>query len=210
MMRVMRTFGAALAAVLLTGLTACSPSPGDDVEAASSDAPTTQPTGIEPSEDAAASSAEPVEDPVSTDAIDAAGDTTTDESATVETTEELAVGDHGPASCTDLGLGQDTAAPEQLAAVGIPFYECVAEMSAVPGSDPVFVGEYDSAQESIVLEMFFKDEFERSDWEIISNSVDGENAITQAQKPGYFVVVAIGPSRTPGAVSSIHYTLRTQ
>lgn len=111
-------------------------------------------------------------------------------------------------ACEDQGETTDFAViPDQLDDLDVPFYPCVREMVAMTGSDPLFVGEYDTHQASIIVEMSIKDQFDASEWEVTERSVAGDNAITKAQKPGYSLVVAIGPSRTPGAESSIHYTL---
>lgn len=112
--------------------------------------------------------------------------------------------------CDDEAFTDAATIPPQLAELDVPFYACAHEMVAISESDPLFVGEYDTTHESILVEMSITDQFDASDWEVSERTVEGDNAITHAQKPGYTLVVAIGPSRTPEATSSVHYTLRAE
>lgn len=115
-----------------------------------------------------------------------------------------------PAACDDEEFTGAAMAPSQLADLGVPFYSCTHEETAVTGTDPLFVGEYVTNHELIIVEMAIADQFDASDWEVTDRSVEGDNAVTHAQKPGYSLVVAIGPTRMAPTDSSIHYTLRTQ
>lgn len=114
------------------------------------------------------------------------------------------------AACDDADFSEPATIPQQLDDLDVPFYECVHEMVAIEDNDPLFVGEYDTSHESIIIEMSITNQFDASDWEVSEVTVEGDNAVTHAQKPGYSLVVAIGPSRSPEATSSLHYTLRTQ
>lgn len=114
------------------------------------------------------------------------------------------------AACGDAEFVDAARAPESFSDLDIPFYVCSHEMAAVTADDPLFVGEYVTNHEMIIVEMAVTKQFDQSDWEVIERSVEGDNAISKAQKPGYFLVVAIGPSRLAETDTSVHYTLRTQ
>lgn len=118
--------------------------------------------------------------------------------------------DNDPAACDDGKFIDAASIPTQLSDLGIPFYPCAHEMTALTGADPVFVGEYVTNHETIIVEMAVTDQFDASDWEVTDRSVEGDMAITTAQKPGYSLVVAIGPTRASDTDSSLHYTLRAQ
>lgn len=113
-------------------------------------------------------------------------------------------------ACTDDAFGDSAVIPDVLADAGVPFYPCTVEMVAMPGTDPLFVGEYDTSHALIMVEMEITNQFDASDWTVSERTVEGDNAITHAQKPGYELVVVIGPSRTDAAAASVHYTLREQ
>ena len=50
----------------------------------------------------------------------------------------------------------------------------------MPGSDPLFVGEYDTDHEMIIVEMEIVNQFDASDWIVTERTVEGDNAITHA------------------------------
>lgn len=112
--------------------------------------------------------------------------------------------------CEDGDAAARAEMPTELAELDVPFYPCLVEMSAIPGSDPLFVGEYDTDHPSVLVEAEILLQFEGSGWEVISRANEGDNTITQAEMPGYSLVVVVGPSRMPDAESSVHYTLRPQ
>ena len=140
----------------------------------------------------------------STAPTEAPGDVTEDTDAEADV--ESVVG-----GCDDVEFIDAAAIPSQLSDLSVPFYPCAHEAVARTDTDQLlFVGEYDTNHELIIIEMNITAQFDASDWEITDRTVEGDNAITQAQKPGYSLVVAIGPSRTSSAENSIHYTLREQ
>lgn len=116
----------------------------------------------------------------------------------------------GDIVCEDGDAAARAEIPNELAELSVPFYPCLVEMSAIPGSDPLFVGEYDTDHPSVLVEAEILLQFEGSDWEVTSRANEGDNTITQAEMPGYSLVVVVGPSRMPDAESSVHYTLRPQ
>ncbi|SFS00900.1 hypothetical protein SAMN04487783_0496 [Agrococcus baldri] len=177
--------GIVLGAVLLFGVSACATS-----GAAPSAPPPSTSTAV-PTEDSADADAEVAAEVEVESAADAA--------ATVETE---------AGSCDDAEFGDVAARPDPLAELGIPFYPCTREMTAMPGTDPLFVGEYVTDHELIIVEAAIVAQFDASDWEITDSTVEGDNAIRTAQMPGYSLVVVVGPERTNPDSSSIHYTLR--
>lgn len=213
-MRMKRRIGVAWASVLLIGLTACTPDFLTPAESASDSPPSSsQPSSPEPSSEDSSSTAPTA--PESTAAAPEPTDDSRDAPTQKSAVPTLAEGDppaggHGSATCADLGFVGDAVVPPELADLGVPFYECVEEAVAMPGSDPLFVGEYDSGQDVDVIEELFQETFDRSDWKVVSSTVEAHNAITRAHRPGYHLVVAIGPSRSAEAATSIHYTLRAQ
>src|SRR5690554_6102737 len=84
--------------------------------------------------------------------------------------------------CDDEAFTDAATIPPQLAELDVPFYACAHEMVAISESDPLFVGEYDTTHESILVEMSITDQFDASDWEVSERTVEGDNAITHAQK----------------------------
>lgn len=142
----------------------------------------------------------------STALTEAPDDVTEDADINAEADVESVVG-----GCDDVEFIDAATIPSQLSDIGVPFYPCTHEAVARTDTDPLFfVGEYDTNHELIIVEMDITAQFDASDWEITDRTVEGDNAITQAQKPGYSLVVAIGPSRTSHTENSIHYTLREQ
>ncbi|MGO3147390.1 MAG: hypothetical protein ACTIJ6_06905 [Leucobacter sp.] len=154
--------------------------------------------------------AEPTSSKLSNSATEDPADSTAEATETPAEEPETAEGDSERTVCEDAAFLNAATIPDQLANLGVPFYPCVHEMVAVTNSDRSFVGEYDTTHESIIIEMSITNQFDASDWEVTARAVEGDNAITQARNAEYTLVVAIGPSRTEGAVSSIHYTLRAE
>lgn len=118
--------------------------------------------------------------------------------------------DNDAAVCSDSEFVDAAPIPTQFSDLDVPFYPCAHEMVALTGDDLIFVGEYVTNHEMIIVEMAVTDQFDASDWEVTDRSVEGDMAITTAQKPGYSLVIAIGPTRASDTDSSLHYTLRAQ
>lgn len=118
-------------------------------------------------------------------------------------------GDNDATVCSDTDFGEAATMPELLSDLSIPFYACTHEMEALTGTDPLFVGAYDTNHEMIIVEMAIATQLEDSGWDTLDHSVEGDTAVRKAEKPGYSLVIAIGPERT-GAGTSIYYTLREQ
>jgi len=116
----------------------------------------------------------------------------------------------GTVACGDTEFTDVAPIPQNLSTLDVPFYPCALEVAAVTGTDPLFVGEYVTGHALTIVNMVVRDQFEDSDWELIERSVEGSNTISRVQKPGYSLVVVVGPERTTDADTSIHYTLRTQ
>lgn len=184
--------GIVLGAVLLFGVTAC----------ASSGAAPSAPAASPPASAAPTGPAAETED-------DAQAAATPEAAAEAEAEAEADAGDEAEAgTCADGEFGAAATSPARFAALAVPFYPCVREMAAMTGSDPLFVGEYVTDHELIIVEAAIVAQFEASDWEVTEVSVEGDNAIRKAQLPGYSLVVVVGPERTNPERSSIHYTLR--
>ncbi|QAV69726.1 hypothetical protein ESZ53_04295 [Salinibacterium sp. UTAS2018] len=116
----------------------------------------------------------------------------------------------GTVACGDTEFTDEVPIPQNLSTLDVPFYPCALEVAAVTGTDQFFVGEYVTGHALTIVNMVVRDQFEDSDWELIERSVEGSNTISRAQKPGYSLVVVVGPERSTDADTSIHYTLRTQ
>ncbi|MGO1513877.1 MAG: hypothetical protein ACTJGQ_11055 [Agrococcus casei] len=195
-MRSMRRVGLTLLVLALACTSACTSG-----VLAEGDTTASPPEAAEAAETAAESPAASSEGPATPTAADDG-----DESASEPESQVESVGQ----ACSDEDSGYVTSPPALLAELSVPFYPCVKEMTAMPGSDPLFVGEYDTDHEMIIVEMEIVNQFDASDWIVTERTVEGDNAITHAQKPGYELVVVIGPSRTDAAAASVHYTLREQ
>lgn len=111
-------------------------------------------------------------------------------------------------TCSATELAAASTAPAVFAELRVPFYPCGQEMTAVPGTDPLFVGEYVTGHELDTVTKVINDQFEESDWEIVGTTVEGTNTVSTAQKPGYSLVVVIGPTYMAETDVSIIYTLR--
>lgn len=192
-MHLMKRIGPALAAMLVLGVSACAPTvtaePGSSAPAES---PAEQPP-------TATSGEETVEEIPESTPAQAPEEEDEEETPTAPAT-----------ACEDEAFPTPAPVPDELAELDIPFYPCAHEMTAIAASDPLFVGEYETSHELIVVEMAITNQFDASDWETGERTTDGDNAITQAHKPGYTLVVALGPTRGNESHSSIHYTLREE
>lgn len=111
-------------------------------------------------------------------------------------------------TCNATELAAASPAPAVFAELRVPFYPCGQEMTAVSGTDPIFVGEYVTGHELDTVTKVINDQFEESDWEVVGTTVEGTNTVSTAQKPGYSLVVVIGLTYMSETDISIIYTLR--
>lgn len=113
-------------------------------------------------------------------------------------------------TCQDSQFAGPAKIPAPLKDSAAPFYPCTHEMAAVDGSDPLFVGEYVTSHELTIVNMFYEDQFNDSQWNVTNKFVEGSQTVTEAAKSGYSLVVVVAPNRIDESETSIHYTLRQQ
>lgn len=112
-------------------------------------------------------------------------------------------------TCDGPELDEPAVAPAPLADIDAPFYPCAFEVTAVTGTDPVFVGEYVTSDQREFVETTLEEQIDGTTWVLDERTQEGENTVNRIRSAEHVIYLVVAPTRTGDGTTSIHYTVRS-